>query len=139
LNVAHCSSFRHLQSNRTNIVAKEEVLPLWVHRVDTLKAGLRSNVWVQARGRPIRGWLLQQLVKLAVAEQLSGDVLVYADSDVVLIRPFSADAVSITSEAGMKPEGYVELLERHWRAPVQGTKWALRPGAQRARAAGRVA
>ena len=87
------SSFRHLQNNRTTVVAKEEVLPLWVRRVDTLKLGLRSNVWVQARGRPVRGWLLQQLVKLAVAEWLSADVIVYADSDVVLIRPFSPDAV----------------------------------------------
>ena len=56
-----------------------------------LRIGLRSNIWVQARGRPIRGWLLQQLVKLAVAESLSADVLVHADSDVVLLRPFSAD------------------------------------------------
>jgi len=97
--------FRLLESNRTNVVAKEEVLPLWVHRVDTLKIGLRSNVWVQARGRPIRGWLLQQLVKLAVAEWLSADVLVHADSDVVLIRPFSADTVV---DAG----GRVRLYER---------------------------
>ena len=64
-------------------MAKEEVLPVWVHRVDTLKLGLRSNIWLQARGRPIRGWLLQQLVKLAVARSLSADVIVHADSDVV--------------------------------------------------------
>ena len=86
-------------------MAKEEVLPLWVRRLDTLKLGLRSNVWVQARGRPIRGWLLQQLVKLAVAEWLSADVLVHADSDVVLIRPFSADAV-------VDGAGRVRLYER---------------------------
>jgi Family of unknown function (DUF6492) len=85
--------FRSLQNNRTNVVAKEEVLPVWVRRLDTLRIGLRSNVWVQARGRPIRGWLLQQMVKLAVAEQLSADVLVHADSDVVLVRPFSAASV----------------------------------------------
>lgn len=85
--------FRKLQSNRTTVVAKEEVLPVWVRRIDTLRIGLRSNVWVQAQGRPIRGWLLQQLVKLAVAESLSADVLVHADSDVVLLRPFSVPSV----------------------------------------------
>jgi hypothetical protein len=97
--------FRHLKNNRTTVVAKEEVLPLWVRRLDTLKIGLRSNVWVQARGLPIRGWLVQQLVKLAVAEQLSADVLVYADSDVVLVRPFSADRV-------IDRGGRVRLYER---------------------------
>ena len=97
--------FRSLQSNRTNVVAKEEVLPVWVHRVDTLKLGLRSNIWLQARGRPIRGWLLQQLVKLAVAKSLSVDVVVHADSDVVLLRPFSADLV-------VDVNGRVRLFER---------------------------
>ena len=97
--------FRSLQSNRTNVVAKEEVLPVWVHRVDTLKLGLRSNIWLQAGGRPIRGWLLQQLVKLAVAKSLSADVVLHADSDVVLLRPFSADAV-------VDGDGRVRLFER---------------------------
>ena len=85
--------FRPLENGRTTVVAKEEVLPLWVRRLDTLKVGLQSNAWVQARGLPIRGWLLQQLVKLAVAEQLSADLLVYADSDVVLLRPFSVSSL----------------------------------------------
>ena len=85
--------FRSLQSARTHVVTKEEVLPVWVHRVDTLKLGLRSNVWLQARGRPVRGWLLQQLVKLAVAESLSADVVVHADSDVVFLRPFSVGSI----------------------------------------------
>ena len=74
-------------------MAKEEVLPFWVRRLDTLRIGLRSNVWVHARGLPIRGWLLQQVIKLAVAEQLTADVLVHADSDVVLLRPFSTASV----------------------------------------------
>lgn len=86
-------------------MAKEEVLPVWLRRVDTLKLGLRSNIWLQARGRPIRGWLLQQLVKLAVARSLSVDVIVHADSDVVFLRPFSTDLV-------VDGDGRVRLFER---------------------------
>ena len=85
--------FRSLQSRRTTVLAKEEVLPVWLHRIDTLKIGLRSNVWIQAGGRPIRGWLLQQLVKLAVTEHLRTDVVMHADSDVVLLQPFSVPSV----------------------------------------------
>lgn len=97
--------FRRLESRRTTVVAKEEVLPVWVHRVDTLKLGLRSNVWIQSRGRPIRGWLLQQLVKLAVAEHLDTDVVVHADSDVVFLRPFSVSSV-------IDARGRVRLYQR---------------------------
>jgi hypothetical protein len=96
--------FRSLQNARTNVVAKEEVLPLWVRRIDTLRIGLRSNVWLQAHGRPLRGWLLQQLIKLAVAEELTADVLVHADSDVVLVRPFSISSV-------VDGDGQVRLYE----------------------------
>ena len=59
-------------------------------------------MWLQTRGRPVRGWLVQQLIKLAVAELMTQDVLVYADSDVVLLRPFVADSV-------MDDEGRVRL------------------------------
>lgn len=85
--------FRSLRNHRTHVVAKEEVLPVWIRRLDTLKIGLRSNVWLQARGLPIRGWLLQQFIKLAVAEKLTADVLVHVDSDVVFLRPFSESSV----------------------------------------------
>jgi hypothetical protein len=48
---------------------------------------------VQARGKPVRGWLVQQLIKLALAEELTADVLVHTDSDVVLLRPFRTSSV----------------------------------------------
>ena len=94
------------------------MLPLWVRRLDTLRIGLRSNVWVQARGLPIRGWLLQQLIKLAVAEELTADVLVHADSDVVLLRPFSVS--SVVDRDGLvrlyaRPDHVDEMLPHHIR------------------------
>ena len=110
--------FRPLQNARTTVVAKEEVLPLWVRRLDTLRIGLRSNVWFQARGLPIRGWLVQQLVKLAVAEEVRADILVHADSDVVLLRTFSVS--SIVDDDGRvrlyaRPDYIDEALPNHVR------------------------
>jgi hypothetical protein len=111
-------AFKFLESERTTVVAKEEVLPVWVHRLDTLRIGLRSNVWMQARGLPMRGWLLQQLVKLAVAENLDADVLLCADSDVVLLRPFAVS--SVVDERGCvslyaRPDHVDERLPEHLR------------------------
>jgi hypothetical protein len=90
--------FASLESSRTTLLTKEEVLPLWLQRVNMRRFGLRSDMWLQTRGKPIRGWLVQQLVKLALAERLDEDVLVHVDSDVVLVRPF--DAASIVDADG---------------------------------------
>lgn len=111
-------AFKFLENGRTTVVAKEEMLPVWVHRLDTLKVGLRSNVWIQSRGLPMRGWLLQQLVKLAVAEHLDADVLICADSDVVLLRPFAV--TSVVDERGRVllyalPDHVDERLPKHVR------------------------
>jgi hypothetical protein len=90
--------FTFLEDERTTLLMKEEVLPVRLRRVNTMRLGLRSTAWIQARGKPIRGWLVQQLVKLAVAEKLRADVLVYADSDLVLVRPF--DPASVVDAEG---------------------------------------
>ena len=70
------------------MLTTQEVLPLWLRRLNLRKLGLRSNLWLQARGKPVRGWLVQQIVKLAIAEVVTADILVHADSDVVLLRSF---------------------------------------------------
>jgi Family of unknown function (DUF6492) len=87
---ADLAAFAPLARGRTTLVALEEVLPIWLLRLNVSKIGLRSSLWLQARGRPVRGWLVQQLAKLAVVRELTADVVVHTDSDVVLVRPFEA-------------------------------------------------
>jgi hypothetical protein len=90
---ADLQMFRSLRNNRTTVLTTEDVLPLWLRRLDLRKIGLRSNLWIQARGKPVRGWLVQQLIKLAVSQELRAEVLVHVDSDVVLMRPFRISSV----------------------------------------------
>jgi hypothetical protein len=108
--------FKSLQKSNTTIVATEDVLPLWLRRFDIRRIGLRSNLWIQRRGRPVRGWLVQQLVKLALAKELTVDVLVHADSDVVLVRPFRIS--SVTDQVGRVrlvalPDAIDESMPKH--------------------------
>jgi Family of unknown function (DUF6492) len=110
--------FRSLQDARTTLVTTEEVLPLWLRRMNLRRVGLRSSIWLQARGRPVRGWLVQQLAKLAVSEQLTADVVVFADSDVVLMRPFNSASV-VGPDGRMRlyahPDAIDERLPNHVR------------------------
>ncbi len=41
---------------------------------------------------PVRGWILQQIVKLSAAAASDEDVVVLVDSDVEFVRPFTAEA-----------------------------------------------
>ena len=52
-----------------------------------------ANFWVNLRRPfpPIRGWVMQQLVKIQIASEIDADLLLYADSDFIFIRPFTAE------------------------------------------------
>jgi hypothetical protein len=52
------------------------------------------NFWISARRPypPVRGWVMQQVVKLAAAAQLGADVLLLADSDVLFVRPLTEES-----------------------------------------------
>jgi len=76
--------FRPLCNSRTLLLAVEDVIPHWLMRIPGL-----NRFWLSLRTRPVRNWILQQIVKLAVAASLSEDVLLYADSDVFFIAPFN--------------------------------------------------
>ncbi len=65
----------------------EDVLPRWILRVP----GAR-RWWLSLKSAPIRNWFLQQLVKLSIPNHVSQELLVFADSDVTLIRPFDPAA-----------------------------------------------
>jgi hypothetical protein len=108
--------FRSLQTNRTTLLTTEDVLPLWLRRLDIRWIGLRSNIWVQGRGKPVRGWLVQQMIKLALAQRLTADVLIHADSDVVLMRPFQTSSVVDTDgrvRLYAQPDAVDETLPNH--------------------------
>ena len=56
----------------------------------------RANMWLNVRRLfpPVRGWVMQQAVKLRAAAEIGPDVLVLADSDVLLVRPVAIDTVA---------------------------------------------
>jgi Family of unknown function (DUF6492) len=86
------AAFRGLENARTRLVTTEELLPRRVRKLEVY--GVGKNILLGARTAPMRGWLVQQLAKLAIASVAEEDVLVHADSDVVLIRPFQEDALT---------------------------------------------
>ncbi len=85
--------FRPFESATRRIIAEGDLLPSWLRSwPDPLSRGKR-RVWTGpgalARGvMPLRGWHIQQLLKMTAPTVIDEDVLLYADSDVVFLKPF---------------------------------------------------
>jgi hypothetical protein len=64
---------------------------------------------------PVRGWILQQVIKLAAAAASEDDVVLIVDSDVEFIRPISAEMFVRDGNVRFfqKPDGINEQLPRH--------------------------
>jgi len=75
--------FRSLENEHTTILTLESIIPSWL-----IKLPLKRNVWVSWKTIPIRGWIIQQIIKISVAQQMAEDIAMFVDSDVFFIRDF---------------------------------------------------
>lgn len=73
--------FRGMHSDRTTILAKEDILPKGFVKLPKVNRWLAPGVIL-----PISGWLTQQITKIAAAYTLSESTLVMLDSDIVFVR-----------------------------------------------------
>ena len=89
--------FADLESSRRRIESQESLLPGWLWKVPLPGPSWRKrlrlprrNVYLGPFGRPVRGWIAQQIMKIALAARASSDVVVHVDSDSVFVRPLRA-------------------------------------------------
>jgi hypothetical protein len=95
--------FRPLESGRTKVLVVEEIVPWWILRLP----GVR-RFWLSLRSRPMKNWILQQMVKLSMASVVPDDVLFFVDSDVFFCAPF--DPTSLLRDG--KPPLFVQRGQR---------------------------
>jgi hypothetical protein len=79
--------FGQLAGPRARIRCVDEFIPRSMVAVPGV------NAWVNVRRPfpPLRGWIMQQIIKLGAAARADADVVLLADSDVEFIRPFTPD------------------------------------------------
>lgn len=75
--------FKKLQDKRVRVICKNEVLPIGLFQIP-----LQKRWWLTNCSLPVRGWILQQIMKIAVAKEAKADAVVFADSDIMFIRNF---------------------------------------------------
>lgn len=81
-------TFADLATDRRQIVICDDYLPeFWQTRL------FGRRIWITPYGPPVRGWIFQQIAKLAVVATLPEPCVVLIDSDAVLLRPIPTEAV----------------------------------------------
>jgi hypothetical protein len=114
-----CSGRLRLVSTR-DVLSPSIVTTEWLNRAVARLPRVPSALQVAALNTrrpwpPMRGWILQQLVKLAAAEHVHADTLVFIDSDVQLIRPVTGTTFRRDGRTRLyrAPGGIHEGMARH--------------------------
>jgi hypothetical protein len=107
------SRFRALAGPRTAIVAESDVLPRTFVKAPIVNYTLN----LRRPFPPIRGWILQQVLKLGATAAADADVVLLVDSDIEFIRPFTVDTFRSDGIVRLyrKPAEVDERLPRHVR------------------------
>ncbi|MBB4266008.1 DUF6492 family protein [Roseospira visakhapatnamensis] len=103
---ADAETIRPLLSDRARLVLTEDALDHQFRRVPSWLNPLpsRREIWVSARTWPIRGWILQQILKIGAALHTRADILVYADSDTMLVKPMTRETFLIDGRLRLMAE-----------------------------------
>lgn len=106
--------FQRLQSPRTRVIDSRAVMdPRFI------RLPLRGGMWCNWRSLPMRGWISQQIRKLAAPVITDAETLVMIDSDTAFVRPFSPDHVREGGKLGLLDVDYAEGMVPKWTAVAQ--------------------
>src|SRR5262249_23483442 len=110
---AHRSHFARYASKRCRIWTHPELLPWRYVRLPLPPGG----VWINSARPwpPVRGWVMQQAAKIAAARAVEADAVLLADSDVVLVRPTTAEKFMVDGQLTLfrKQDAVSAGMKRH--------------------------
>lgn len=104
--------FVDMAGPRRTVMALEDLQPAWLFRLPMpgppwrARLGLpRRDVYLSLKSMPVRGWIAQQIMKIALARSLPAEIVVHVDSDLVFVRKFSLQDIIIDGRARLQREG----------------------------------
>lgn len=101
--------FKKISGPNTIVVDSRELLDPWLHRFPG-----NSGFWWSIHTLPVRGWMTQQLRKMAITRMVSEDIIICCDSDTVFIRPFGIDNFLIDGRLGLLDVDFCDRSVVNW-------------------------
>lgn len=80
--------FAHFQSARRCVIPASAYLPKWLRPLPRMIQRKRRQFWWSLRTKPVSGWHIQQILKIAATISLPYERFCILDSDIVLFRDF---------------------------------------------------
>ncbi len=112
---ADLPAFAHLASARTRLIEAEDIIDPRFVRIPW-----RGSSWYNWRALPMRGWISQQVYKLAAVAAVPEDILVMTDSDTTFVRPFTVDDFLVDGKAGLLDVNYCAGMVPAWTKVAAG-------------------
>lgn len=80
--------FQPFASERRIVAPSSRFLPRWLRLAPRVRLANGRKIWWSLRARPVHGWHIQQILKIAVAMEAPEQRFCLIDSDNVFVRPF---------------------------------------------------
>lgn len=84
--------FARFDRGRRQVLPLSQFMPRWLKPLPRFVRRNNRQYWWAWRGKPVNGWHVQQLAKIAAAAFVPETVICILDSDVVFFRPFDLAA-----------------------------------------------
>jgi hypothetical protein len=108
------SAFKHLQRGRRRLIESEEILGNWILRMPG-----RKGYWLSLKAPPVRGWIIQQILKIAAVDAISERTLVFCDSDTAFFRRFDRNDLLVNGKIGLLDVDAINGDIRRWTATAR--------------------
>ncbi len=105
------SAFGHLARGRRRLIELEAILGNWIARMPGCK-----GLWFSLKALPVRGWIIQQILKIGATDVIPERTLVFCDSDTAFIRRFDRNNLLIDGKLGLLDTDFVNNNSRQWTA-----------------------
>jgi hypothetical protein len=103
--------FAHLDRGRRKIIESESLLEASFWRVPG-----KSGWWLSYKTPPVRGWIMQQIKKIAATKAIPEQTLVFCDSDTAFFRRLKKNDLLVDGKIGLLDVGFVNEDIRRWTA-----------------------
>jgi len=108
------STFAHLDRGQHKIIESESLLDASFWRIPG-----KSGWWLSHRTPPVRGWIMQQIKKIAAIKAIPEQTLVFCDSDTAFFRHFRRDDLLVQGKMGLLDVNYVNDDIQRWTATAR--------------------
>jgi hypothetical protein len=112
--------FADLASDRRIIRAQEDLLPRWFVKLPLPSREWRRrlhlprrNMYVTPYSLLVRGWIAQQIIKIAATAEASAEIVTHVDSDSIFIRPLKLEHLTRDGKVRLFRDPDMVPLETH--------------------------